>query len=98
MIRVELPFHLRNLAGIGGEVELEVAEPPSVAGVLDALEARFPTLRGTIRGHGDGRRRPKVRFYADQRDISLEPLDAPLPDTVVSGAQPLRIIGAISGG
>jgi sulfur-carrier protein len=98
MIRVVLPAHLRALARVGGEVELEVAGEVTQAAVLDALEARFPMLRGTIRDHGTGRRRAFVRFYACERDLSHEPPDAPLPGAVVTGAEPFLVVGAMAGG
>jgi hypothetical protein len=98
MIRVLLPFHLRTLAGIDGEVTLAVAGPATQRSVLDALEARYPMLRGTIRDHVTGQRRPMLRYYACEEDLSLEPPDAPLPAAVASGAEPLWIIGAIAGG
>ncbi len=98
MIRVELPPHLRTLAGVRGEVTLDVPGPLTRAAVLDALEARYPALRGTIREHGSGRRRPFLRFFACQRDLTHEPPDAPLPDAVASGAEPFLVIAAIAGG
>src|SRR3990172_1178820 len=98
MIRVELPYHLRLLASVNGEVQLEVAGPVTQRSVLDALEARFPMLRGTIRDHVSHERRPFIRFFACERDLSLEPLDAPLPDAVATGAEPYLVIGAIAGG
>ena len=98
MIRVVLPAHLRALARIGGEVELEVAGEVTQSAVLDALEARFPMLRGTIRDHGTGRRRAFVRFYACEQDLSHEPPDAPLPGAVVTGAEPFLVVGAMAGG
>ena len=98
MIRVVLPFHLRTLARVDGEVELEVAEPVTPAALLDALEARYPMLRGTIRDHVTHRRRAFVRFFACGEDLSHEPPDAPLPDAVATGAQPFMIVGAIAGG
>jgi hypothetical protein len=98
MIRVVLPYHLRNLAQVGGEVELRVEGPVTLRSVLDALEANYPTLRGTIRDHGTLRRRPFLRFFACQQDLSLEPPDTPLPDAVVSGAEPFLIVGGIAGG
>lgn len=98
MIRVQLPFHLRNLAGVDGEVHLEVGAPATVGAVLDALEARYPTLRGTIRDHGTLRRRPFVRFFVCRQDWSLEPPDARLPDEIVRGAEPFLIVGAMAGG
>jgi len=99
MIRVVLPAHLRTLAKLdGGEVTLEVTGPVTQRSVLDALEARYPMLRGTIRDHGTLQRRAFVRFFACQQDISLEPPDAPLPDAVAAGAEAFLIIGAIAGG
>jgi sulfur-carrier protein len=97
-IRVELPAHLRTLAQIGNEVQLDVDGPITLRSVLDALEARYPMLRGTIRDHVTQERRPFLRFFACAEDLSHESPDAPLPDPVVSGAEPLLIIGAIAGG
>ena len=98
MIRVTLPFHLRRLARVGEEVELEVAAPITVRSVLDALESRYPVLRGTIRDHGTLRRRPFLRFFACEQDLSLDSPDALLPQPVASGAEPLMIVGAVAGG
>ena len=98
MIRVVLPYHLRNLARVNGEVQLAVAEPATIGGVLDALEASYPALQGTIRDHGTLKRRPFVRFFACKEDLSLEPPETPLPDAVTSGVEPFLIIGAIAGG
>ena len=98
MIRVELPFHLRTLARVGGEVELEVAEPVTQRSVLDALEARYPMLRGTIRDHVTQQRRPFLRFFACAQDLSHEPPDAALPEPVATGAEPFLVVGAIAGG
>ncbi len=98
MIRVLLPVHLRTLACVDGEVKLEVAGPLTVRTVLDALEQRFPVLRGCIRDHGTLRRRPFVRFFACQQDLSNEPPETPLPAEVAAGAEPLLIIGALAGG
>jgi len=98
MIRVVLPWHLRNLARVDDEVQLDLASPVTQASVLDALEARYPVLRGTIRDHGTVKRRPYIRFFACERDLSHQPPDTPLPDAVVSGAEPLLVIGAIAGG
>jgi sulfur-carrier protein len=98
VIRIALPQHLRTLAGVDGEVQLEAQEQPTPRSVLDALEAGYPTLRGTIRDHGTGERRAFVRFFACGRDISLDPADEPLPEEVASGAEPLRIVGAMAGG
>jgi sulfur-carrier protein len=98
MIRVELPYHLRMLGKITGDVELEVDDPVTLGSVLAALESRYPMLRGTIRDHVTGVRRPMIRFYACEQDLSNEPSESRLPPAVVSGAQPLLIIGAIAGG
>jgi molybdopterin synthase sulfur carrier subunit len=98
MIRVVLPFHLKNLARVEGEVQLELASPVTIKAVLDAIEAKYPTLRGTIRDHGTLKRRPFVRFFACKEDLSLEPPETPLPDAVVKGEEPFLVIGAIAGG
>jgi len=98
MIRVVLPFHLRNLARVSGEVELEVAAPITIGAVLDELEARYPVLQGTIRDHGTLKRRPFVRFFACKEDLSLEPAETPLPEAVVKGEEPFLIVGAMAGG
>ena len=98
MIRVEIPFHLRTLARIEGEIALHVESPPTIRSILDALEARYPVLRGTIRDYATQNRRPFLRFYACQQDFSLESPDTPLPEAVASGKEPLLIIGAIAGG
>jgi hypothetical protein len=98
MIRVELPFHLRKLARVDGEVRLEVASPVTLGAVLEAIEARYPVLRGTIRDHGTLKRRPFLRFFACKEDLSLEPPETRLPDAVVSGAEPFLIVGAMAGG
>lgn len=98
MIRVELPPHLRTLAGVAGEVVLDVRAPATPSSVLDALEARYPVLRGTIRDHVTLERRPFVRFFACARDWSHERPDTPLPAAVASGAEPLLVVGAIAGG
>src|SRR5262249_58109034 len=98
MIRVMLPAHLKNLARVASEVRLEVAEPVTQRVVLDALEARYPMLRGTIRDRGTGQRRPFVRFYACEEDLSNEPPDAPLPVRVVTGEEPFLVVGAMAGG
>ncbi|HET9985707.1 MAG TPA: MoaD/ThiS family protein [Longimicrobiales bacterium] len=98
MIRVALPVHLRTLARVGAEVEVEVDGPATASSVLDALEARYPVLRGTIRDHVTHRRRDFVRFFACQEDISHESPNAPLPAPVASGAEPFLVIGAIVGG
>ena len=97
-IRVELPQHLRTLAQVGREVQLEVGAPVTLRSVLDALEARYPVLRGTIRDHGTQQRRAFLRFFACADDLSHQSPDSPLPDAVVSGKEPLLIIGAIAGG
>ncbi|MGQ0667346.1 MAG: MoaD/ThiS family protein [Nitrospiraceae bacterium] len=98
MIRVVLPAHLRTLAHVDGEVTLEVTGPVTVGSVLDSLEARYPMLRGTIREHDTLKRRAFVRFFACEQDLSHEPPDAPLPEAVVSGVEPLLIVGAMAGG
>jgi len=98
MIRVVLPFHLRTLARVDGEVTLEVAGPVTQCVILDALEARYPMLCGTIRDHATRSRRPLVRFFACSEDVSLDSPHAPLPQAVASGAEPFYIIGAIAGG
>lgn len=98
MIRVILPFHLRTLAHAGSEVVLDVDGPITQRSVLDALESRYPMLRGAIRDHDTKQRRPFLRFFAEEEDLSHEPPDAPLPATVASGKEPLVIIGAIAGG
>jgi hypothetical protein len=98
MVRVILPQHLRTLAHAGSEVTLEVEGPVTQRSVLDALEARYPMLRGTIRDHGTQQRRPFLRFFACEEDLSHEPPDTPLPEAVASGKEPLLIIGAIAGG
>jgi hypothetical protein len=100
MIRVVLPFHLRTLARVDGEVKLDLdgSSPPTLRSVLDALEARYPMLRGTIRDHVTHQRRPFLRFFACEKDLSLESPDAPLPDAVASGAEPFLVVGAIAGG
>jgi hypothetical protein len=98
MIRVVLPQHLRTLSGADREVTLQVAGPVTQRAVLDALEARYPMLRGTLRDHGSDKRRALVRFFACKEDLSNEPPDAPLPKEVASGAEPFFIIGAIAGG
>jgi sulfur-carrier protein len=98
MIRVTLPAHLRKLAQVEGEVKLDVDGQVTQRSVLDALEARYPMLRGTIRDHVTQRRRAFVRFFACGEDLSHEPSDAPLPDPVANGVQPFMIVGAIAGG
>lgn len=98
MVRVQIPYHLRNLAHCGPEVEVEVAGPVTQRSVLDALEAVYPVLRGTIREHGTYSRRPYLRFFACQQDLSLEPPDAPLPEEVANGKEPFIVLGSIAGG
>lgn len=97
-VRVALPTHLRRLAGVDGEVSIEVDDPPTLAGVMDALEARHPVLRGTIRDHGTGRRRAFIRFFASGLDLSHRSPDSSLPAPVVAGEEALRVVGAIAGG
>ena len=98
MIRVELPAHLRTLAAVGKEVQLDVPAGATTADLLDALESRYPVLEGTIRDHDTRRRRPFVRFFACEEDLSHQPLDAALPDPVASGHEPFVILGAMAGG
>jgi hypothetical protein len=98
MIRVALPFHLRTLAQVGDEVQVEVEGVVTQRSVLDALEARYPVLCGTMRDHVTLKRRPFIRFFACQEDLSLDPPDAPLPDAVANGSEPFLVIGAIAGG
>ncbi len=98
MIRVVLPTHLRTLARVNGEVQLDVEGPATQRSVLDALEASYPMLRGTIRDHGTLRRRPFLRDFACEQDLSLEPPEAPLPDAVARGEEPFLVVGAIAGG
>ncbi len=98
LVRVVLPAHLRALARVDGEVQLEVAGQVTQCSVLDALEARYPVLRGTIRDHRSGKRRAFVRFFACQQDLSHEPPGTPLPDAVASGTEPYLIVGAMAGG
>jgi len=98
MIRIILPTHLSRLANVDREIEIQVGTPMTLGSVLDALESRYPVLRGTIRDHGTKQRRPFMRYYACGEDLSLEPADSPLPELVVSGAEPFRIVGAMAGG
>jgi hypothetical protein len=98
VIRVVLPAHLRTLARVGGEVTLDFEGPVTQRSVLDALEARYPALRGAIRDHATRQRRPFVRFFACAEDVSHEPPDAPLPDAVATGVEPFLVVGAMAGG
>lgn len=98
MIRVVLPFHLQNLAPVAGEVQLDVAGPVTIKAVLDALEAKYPALRGTIRDHGTLRRRPFIRFFVCKEDWSLEPPDKELPEEITSGQEAFLVVGAMAGG
>jgi len=98
MVRVVIPYHLRVLADVGGEVSLDVAAPVTQRTILDALEKRYPTLRGTVRDQVTQKRRPLVRFFACEEDVSHDEPDKPLPEKVASGAEPFFIIGAIAGG
>ena len=98
MIRVVLPFHLRTLARLDGEIELDVIAPATIGAVLDALETRYPMLRGTSRDHGTLKRRPFIRFFACKEDLSLESSETQLPEAVLCGAEPFLIVGAIAGG
>lgn len=97
-VRVCLPYHLRNLAHVGTEVTVDVEQPVSIASVLDAVEAKYPMLAGTIRDHTTGQRRAFLRFFACEEDLSLDPMDKPLPEAVSTGREPLLVIGAIAGG
>jgi hypothetical protein len=98
MIRIILPYHLKTLAAISGEVELDVPVPVTLRSTLDALESRYPMLRGTIRDHTTGRRRDFIRFYACEQDLSNDPPETELPQPIITGAEPFLIIGAIAGG
>lgn len=98
MIRVVLPYHLRKLAGVESEVQIEVAAPVTVRAVIDALEAKYPAITGTIRDHGTLKRRPFIRFFACKEDLSLEPETTPLPADVLNGKEPFMVIGAMAGG
>jgi len=97
-VRVVLPYHLRNLARVGSEIEVEIGGPVTVRTVVDAIEARYPMLLGTIRDHDTKKRRPFLRFFACEEDLSHESIDAALPDAVAEGKEPLLIVGAIAGG
>jgi sulfur-carrier protein len=97
-VRVRLPTHLRRLARVDGEVHVDVADPVTLAAVLDAVESRYPQLRGAIRDRATGRRRAFVRFFACEEDLSHEPPDTPLPEAVTRGAEPLLVVGAMAGG
>ena len=98
MIRVVLPMHLRTLAQVGREIELELGGPATLRSVLDALEERYPVLRGSIRDHVTLKRRPFLRFFACEQDLSHEPPDSPLPEAIATGAEPFLVVGAIAGG
>jgi hypothetical protein len=98
MIRVLLPFHLRTLARVDGEVQVDAGNVPTIGSALDAIEAQYPVLRGTIRDHGTLQRRPFVRFFACKEDMSLEPAETQLPEAIVDGTEPFLVIGAIAGG
>ncbi|HEV8543201.1 MAG TPA: MoaD/ThiS family protein [Verrucomicrobiae bacterium] len=98
MIRVLLPYHLRNLARVSGDVELEPNGPITIGSILNQIEARYPVLRGTIRDHVTLRRRPFIRFFACEQDLSNEPVETILPEPIATGAEPFMIIGAIAGG
>jgi hypothetical protein len=98
MIRIQLPYHLQNLAGVGAEISLDVAPPHTVRSLLLALEAKYPALRSAVVDVHTGKRRPLIRFYACQEDISHQGLDHPLPAAIINGQEPLLVIGAISGG
>jgi sulfur-carrier protein len=98
MIRVELPFHLRKLANVDNEVTVDVQGAVTQRAIIDAIEARFPMLRGTIRDYATGQRKPFLRFFGCQEDLSFAPPDAPVPDPIARGAEPFMIVGALSGG
>jgi molybdopterin synthase sulfur carrier subunit len=98
MIRVTLPYHLRNLAKVDAEVQVDVAGDPTQRKILDALEEQYPVLRGTIRDHGSLARRPFLRYFACNEDVSLEPPDAPLPAAIAAGTEPFMVVGSIAGG
>jgi molybdopterin synthase sulfur carrier subunit len=98
MIRVVIPFHLRTLAKVDGEVQVDAGSQPTVGSILDALEAKYPVLRGTVRDHETLKRRPFIRFFACKEDLSLEPASTPLPSAIVNGEEPFLIIGAMAGG
>ena len=98
MITVTLPYHLRNLARVEGDVQVDVVGPATISSVLDAIEAKYPVLRGTIRFHDTQKRRPWIRFFACEQDLSHDPPDSPLPEKVANGEEPFFIIGAIAGG
>ena len=98
MIRVQLPFHLRTLAKIEGELHIEVPPPVTVGSTIDAIEARYPMLRGTIRDHGTLKRRPFIRFFACKEDLSLDPPETALPEPILKGEEPFMIVGAMAGG
>ena len=98
MIRVMLPFHLRKLARVEGDLELEVPVPVTIGAVIDTIEQRYPELRGTIRDHGTLKRRPFIRYFACREDLSLEPLETPLPEPVLKGEEPFMVVGAMAGG
>ena len=98
MIRVQLPYHLQTLARVGREVELQIEGVATFSSVIDALETQYPVLRGTVRDYDTGQRRDFIRFFACGQDMSLEPLNTPLPDGVLIGSEPFRIVGAMAGG
>ena len=98
MVRVELPFHLQQLAHVGREIAVQVDGAATPASVIDAIERQFPMLQGTIRDYATGRRRPFLRFFACEEDVSFAPFDAPLPEAVASGSEPFMIVGALAGG
>jgi hypothetical protein len=98
MTRIVLPFHLRNLAKITGEVQLDLPSPVSIDAILTGLEQQYPALKGTIRDHVTRKRRPMIRFFANEQDLSHDPTDSPLPEEIATGKKPFLIIGAIAGG
>lgn len=98
MVRVILPYHLRNLAKVDGEVALDLPAPVSIGAVLEAIEARYPVLRGTIREHGTLKRRPFIRYFSCKEDLSLEPMEALVPEAVAEGTEPFLVVGSMAGG
>ncbi len=98
MVRVVLPYHLRNLAKVDGEVSFDLPAPVSIGAVLDAIEARYPVLRGTIREHGTLKRRPFIRYFGCKEDLSLEPMEALVPEAVAEGTEPFLVVGSMAGG
>jgi hypothetical protein len=98
MIRIAIPFHLRTLAKVSGELQLDVPAPVTIDAILTAIEEKYPVLQGTIRDHTTRKRRPFIRFYANEQDLSNDPTNLPMPEEIVTGRQPFLIVGAIAGG